>query len=282
MEKIKEFSAIPELVEDAMALAVARGVVMYPAPKNKREATVVPVTLLPCPLADDCFHLAKKPDFHLLMDRISCDLPWLQEALAKTGAMDEITCKLLDICTNVYNNGTGKDPKHDIRLHLMRNDFMLDMQKGSEGAMVQIELNMMSASFATHGQDLTEIHRYLLTKYLHRIDAGESAPEISEALSAALPTSSATEGMAEAMMLAHEAYTSRWQALGLPQAVLFIALEEEKNELDHRKLEIAAFKSHGLVALRPAEGAMVQIELNMMSASFATHGQDLTEIHRIT
>lgn len=37
-EKIKEFSAIPELVEDAMALAVARGVVMYPAPKNKREA----------------------------------------------------------------------------------------------------------------------------------------------------------------------------------------------------------------------------------------------------
>lgn len=37
------------------------------------------------------------------------DLPWLQEALAKTGAMDEITCKLLDICANVYNNGTGKD-----------------------------------------------------------------------------------------------------------------------------------------------------------------------------
>ena len=26
------------------------------------------------------------------------------------------------------------------RLHLMRNDFMLDMQKGSEDAMVQIEL----------------------------------------------------------------------------------------------------------------------------------------------
>ena len=35
----------------------------------------------------------------------------------------------------------GEDPKHDIRLHLMRNDFMLDMQKGpAEGAMVQIEL----------------------------------------------------------------------------------------------------------------------------------------------
>lgn len=36
-----------------------------------------------------------------------------------------------------------EDPKQEIRLHLMRNDFMLDMQKGpSEGAMVQIELTL--------------------------------------------------------------------------------------------------------------------------------------------
>lgn len=41
-----------------------------------------------------------------------------------------------------------------------------------------------------------------------------------------------------------QAYTSRWQALGLPQAVLFIALEEEKNELDHRTgWGVVAFKS---------------------------------------
>jgi len=48
-----------ELVEDALALAVARGVVMYPTPQKKREASVVPLTLLPSPVADDCFHLAK-------------------------------------------------------------------------------------------------------------------------------------------------------------------------------------------------------------------------------
>ena len=47
-----------------------------------------------------------------------------------------------------------------------------------------------------------------LRKYLHRIDAGESAPETSEALSTALPSSSAAEGMAEAMMLAHQACES--------------------------------------------------------------------------
>ena len=31
-----------------------------------------------------------------------------------------------------------------------------------------------------------------------------------------------------------EAYKARWQPTGLPQVVLFVALEEEKNELDHR------------------------------------------------
>ncbi|CAJ1404285.1 unnamed protein product, partial [Effrenium voratum] len=97
------------------------------------------------------------------------DLAWLQSALAKTGAIDEICCKLLDICRSVYSSDTGKDPARDIRLHLMRNDFMLDTQKApSEGAMVQIELNMMSASFATHGQDLTETHRYLLKRLCRR------------------------------------------------------------------------------------------------------------------
>lgn len=32
-----------------------------------------------------------------------------------------------------------------------------------------------------------------------------------------------------------EAYSSRWEPLGLPRVVLFIVLEEEKNELDHRR-----------------------------------------------
>ena len=37
-------------------------------------------------------------------------------------------------------------------------------------------------------------------------------------------------------VLTPEAYKARWQPTGLPQVVLFVALEEEKNELDHRTL----------------------------------------------
>ena len=56
---LKQLSSA-ELLEDALALAVARGVVMYPTPRTKREASVVPLTLLPSPVAADCFHLAEK------------------------------------------------------------------------------------------------------------------------------------------------------------------------------------------------------------------------------
>ncbi|CAK9004910.1 unnamed protein product [Durusdinium trenchii] len=135
---------------------MARGIVMYPTPSNKREAAVVPMTLLPCPFADNYFQLAKKltPDFHLLMDKITCDIGWLERALAKTGAIDEICSKLLEICRSVYNAETGKD-------------------------------------------------RFF------------------------------------------KAYSSRWEPLGLPRVVLFIVLEEEKNE----KLELAAFQQ-GICSLR--------------------------------
>ena len=82
----------------------------------------------------------------------------------------------------------------------------------------------MSASFASHGQDLTEIHRYLLSKHVSR-----------EGLEA-LPESHAVRGMARAMAAAHAAYRKRFQLKEeLPLALLFVVLEEEKNELDQRR-----------------------------------------------
>eukprot|EP00913_Durusdinium_trenchii_P012270 g11521.t1 len=137
-DKVKKLAST-EFVDDALACAMARGIVMYPTPSNKREAAVVPMTLLPCPFADNYFQLAKKltPDFHLLMDKITCDI--------------------------------GK--------------YLPDQSGDVPG----------------------------------------------------LPRSAAMEGMAEAIAMAHEAYSSRWEPLGLPRVVLFIVLEEEKNELDHRR-----------------------------------------------
>ncbi|CAE8602918.1 unnamed protein product, partial [Polarella glacialis] len=102
--------------------------------------------------------------------------------LHETGKMDAICGRLLGICERVYGSG-GKDHCSDVRLNIMRNDFMLDTRIGLEGhPMKQIETNMIAASFSTHGQDLTETHRYVLTKYLPK-----SLGLTPGALAAALP-----------------------------------------------------------------------------------------------
>ena len=103
--------ASKDYVEDALALATAKGCVMYPKPSEKHLAVAMPMALLPCPVAEDCFRLAKDlaPDFHLLMDRVSCDLEWLRRALEKTACIDVISRKLLEICARVYNVETGKE-----------------------------------------------------------------------------------------------------------------------------------------------------------------------------
>eukprot|EP00928_Gymnodinium_smaydae_P079853 TRINITY_DN63688_c0_g1_i1.p1 TRINITY_DN63688_c0_g1~~TRINITY_DN63688_c0_g1_i1.p1 ORF type:complete len:609 (+),score=170.63 TRINITY_DN63688_c0_g1_i1:39-1829(+) len=262
--RLRALAHIGELVDDALALAAARGIVMYKQPAQKSQASVVPVTLLPTAVDETLYVEAVKmaPAFHLLMDRIACDLPWLQRALARTGEMDEICGRLLGICSRVYGSGGCRRYEEDLRLHIMRNDFMFDYKaatacEGSGGlALRQIELNMIAASFSAHAEDLTEVHRYLLSKYLGRggaaRDSAPSSAALQRVLDRALPRSPSAAGIAAGLAAAHEAYSRRQkQPPGdRMRVVLFISDTAENNELDHRKLEAALFRDHGVVSLR--------------------------------
>mmetsp|Transcript_92010 Transcript_92010/g.256329 ORF Transcript_92010/g.256329 Transcript_92010/m.256329 type:complete len:563 (+) Transcript_92010:63-1751(+) len=248
---VEKLASIEELADDALAWAAAHGVVMYKVPAVKAQAATVPCTLLPTPFAADLYAQAMdmSPTFHALMDRVTLDIPWIQNTLAVTGRMDVICGRLLEICSRIYG-AAGKVPSEDIRLHIMRNDFMLDTQSQGKGfPMKQIELNMIAASFSTHSEDLTEIHRYILTKYLRRLDPALELGTVGPVLAQALPASPNAAGIAAAMAEAHRAYEGRWQATGRPRVVLFVAEASENNEMDHRKLE-AALWGHGVVSLR--------------------------------
>merc|ERR1719362_41266 len=110
---------------------------------------------------------------------------------------------------------------------------------------------MIAASFSTHAQDITEVHRYLLCKHMHRLDAMLSPELVSVALEHGMPASLNTSGLSAAMADAHNAYRKRWPHAGeRRRVVLFIADQAESNELDHRKLEMALFKDHQIVSLR--------------------------------
>lgn len=251
-DQVGKLAKIPELLDDALALAVARGVVMYPSPCSKAHAHAVPVALLPAPVAEDLYDELKSmgPAFQEVQDRVVLDLPWMTEALRQVCKRDEICRRLVEICERVYGDGK-KDLAQDIRLHITRNDFMLDTKVGADGfSAKQIELNMIAVSFSAHCQDLTEVHRYLLTKYLHRLDPELLPDAVAPVLDAALPRSPNVEGIAAGLAEAHGLYSARWRPTGMARVVLFVSDEHEKNELDHRKLEAALFEGHGVLSLR--------------------------------
>ncbi|CAK0860905.1 unnamed protein product [Prorocentrum cordatum] len=190
------------------------------------------------------------------MDKVALNLPWLRASLAETAKVDEICRRLLGISERVYGPGK-KDHSRDIRLHIMRNDFMLESTVGSSGfAGRQIELNMIAASFSTHCADLTEVHRYALVKYIPRLRPDCDAQDVHEALQQALPRSPNTDGIAAALAQAQRVYANRWKPTGKPRVVLFISSEKENNELDHRKLEISLFKNHKVLTVRRSLAAL--------------------------
>jgi len=252
-DALRQLVAIDEITDDALAWAVAHGIVMYGAPMDKTQATTLPFTLLPTPFPADLYGQAMDmaAGFHTLMDKVACDMPWLQQVLEVTGKIDPICGPLLAICSKVYGQ-EGKDHALDIRLNMMRNDFMLDTASHQRAAypLKQIELNMISVSFSTHAQDITEVHRYLLCKYLHRLDAMLTPELVGVALDHGLPASPNALGLAAAIADAHRAYGKRWPHAERNRVVLFIADQAESNELDHRKLEMALFKNHQIVSLR--------------------------------
>lgn len=263
-EKAAErLSSLEELADDALACATACGIMMYSEPLAKAHATVVPVALLPSPFDASLYAEAcdMAPSFHELMDRVACDGEWLRAALAETGKLDKVCQGLLDIHARVYSPFGPRVYKKDTRLHIMRNDFMLDVSAASRGAfaMKQIELNMIAASFSTHGEDLTQLHRHLLTKFVHRLDSSLGPAAVLGALFHALPTRQSAIGIAEALADAHSCYRARWpqdyDTSARLQAVLFVSDEAENNELDHRKLEMALFR-HGIVSLRRSLGQL--------------------------
>eukprot|EP00927_Polykrikos_kofoidii_P051298 TRINITY_DN45093_c0_g1_i1.p1 TRINITY_DN45093_c0_g1~~TRINITY_DN45093_c0_g1_i1.p1 ORF type:complete len:614 (-),score=105.87 TRINITY_DN45093_c0_g1_i1:47-1822(-) len=251
-ERISDIAKIEEFADDALACAVAHGIVMYSEPSSKSHAAVVPITLLPTPFPADLYEEAwsMTPYFLSMMDSVALDIPWMRESLKVAGKMDEITGRLLRICDSVYGPG-GRNYAEDIRLHITRNDFMLDTKIAGAGvALRQIELNMIAASFSTHCQDLTEVHRYILTKYLPRFDPELAHVRLRNLLEHALPESTSAQGIARSLAEAHAAYMRKWCPEGGQQVVLFVSSDDEKNELDHRKLEIALFKNYGIVSIR--------------------------------
>ncbi|XP_041702221.1 glutathione synthetase [Coregonus clupeaformis] len=215
---------IKDLVDVAKDSALLNGVLMRTkeTPNSSEVVTYAPFTLFPSPVPKAIFHqaLAVQTHYNRLVDKISQDSSFLEEALASTIKVDDFTGRLFNIYRHVLQEGRTQS----IVLGLNRSDYMLDQNGDGSASLKQIEINTIAASFGGLSSRMPNVHRHILNV------AGRL--EDSKRILDNNPSAGLAKGLAKA-----------WDLYGSERAVVLYLVEElQRNIFDHRYVENELWK----------------------------------------
>ncbi|KAF6723106.1 Glutathione synthetase [Oryzias melastigma] len=210
---------VKELADVAKDEALLQGVLMriQESPNSSELVTYAPFTLFPSPVPKAIFlqSLEVQTHFNTLVDKISQDTDFLQEALANTIEVDDFTARLFRIHQKILQEGRSQE----IVLGLNRSDYMLDQSGDGASALKQIEINTFAASFGGLSSRTPAVHRHILKV------AGR--PEESRQILDNNPAA----GLARAV-------AKTWELYGSERAfVMFLVEEVQRNIFDQRYIE---------------------------------------------
>lgn len=215
---------IKELADVAKDAALLHGVLMRikEAPNSSELVTYAPFTLFPTPVPKAVFlqALAVQTHYNTLVDKISQDSDFLQEALASTVAVDDFTARLFKIHQQILKEGRSQS----IVLGLNRSDYMLDQSEDGSSSLKQIEINTFAASFGGLSSSMPDVHKHILTV----------AGRLEE--SRRILDNNPAAGLARAVAKAWELYGSE-KAL-----VMFLVEDSQRNIFDQRYIERELWK----------------------------------------
>lgn len=233
MELTKDLTE--DIVREALVWASLHGGVVGDKTNGKSGTSPgvgmvhVPLALLPTPFPRQAFEQALElaTHYNTLVDRVSQDSHFLRECLAHTRKADSFTAKLMNIYDQILAEGIAQD----IQLGLHRSDYMLDM---ATGALLQVEMNTISSSFAGLGALTSQLHKYLIGRFGQDLGLNvENVPENSAANDFA-------EGLGQA-----------WLEYGNPNAaVLMIVHAKETNMYDQHWLSFKLYEKYGAKVFR--------------------------------
>ncbi|KAK5923242.1 hypothetical protein CgunFtcFv8_000230 [Champsocephalus gunnari] len=219
-EKIRMNTTLLEhLAEVAKDAALLKGVLMriQETPNSSELVTYAPFTLFPTPVPEAVFSqaLALQTHFNTLVDKISQDAEFLQDALASTIEVDDFTARLFKIHQQIVKEGTSQS----VVCGLNRSDYMLDQAEDGSSSLKQIEINTIAASFGGLSSCTPDVHRHILQV------AGQL--EQSERILDNNPAAGLARAVAKA-----------WELYGSEKAVIMFLVEEgQRNIFDHRYVE---------------------------------------------
>ncbi|KAJ8257846.1 hypothetical protein GJAV_G00190370 [Gymnothorax javanicus] len=212
-------SLIRDLEAVAKDAALLHGVLMRTkeTPNSSEVVSYAPFTLFPSPLPKVLFDqaIAVQTHFNRLVDKVSQDSKFLQEALASTIKVDDFTARLFSIYSHILQEGCSQP----IALGLNRSDYMLDRGSDGDTALKQIEINTIAASFGGLSSRTADVHRHILNV----------AGQLKER--EMILDNNPAAGLAKAMAMA-------WKLYGSERAVVMFLVEDvQMNIYDHRYVE---------------------------------------------
>lgn len=220
-------SIMKESIPEAVSWCVAHGAV-YALPKDDAaklgdtyEASGAfahaPFALAPFawPRSEYDKVVGLQPTLSRVIDRVSRDHDWLETTLKETITSDDFTAKVYDVYKSAPN-------PQELRLGLLRSDYMLDEK--DEPRSLQVEINTIASSFGCLSQTISQLHNFLAAKR----GGGE------------LPKNQAGRGLAKGIAAAHKAYGSK------DAKVVMLVQPGERNQMDQRKLEHFLWDDHSI------------------------------------
>lgn len=210
---------IKDLADVAKDVALQQGVLMrVEESSNSSElVTYAPFTLFPTPVPKAVFlqALAVQTHYNTLVDKISRDPDFLEEALASTIEVDDFTARLFRIHQQILKEGRSQS----VVLGLNRSDYMLDQGEDGSSSLKQIEINTIAASFGGLSSHTPDVHRHIL-KVAGKLEESQRILDNNPAA-----------GLARAVAKA-------WELYGSERAVIMFLVEEsQRNIFDQRYIE---------------------------------------------
>ncbi|XP_076015443.1 glutathione synthetase [Genypterus blacodes] len=225
-EVLRNETLIAHLADIAADAALLHGVLMrlQESPNSSELVTYAPFTLFPTSVPKAVFQqaLAVQTHFNTLVDKISQDTDFLEEALASTVEVDDFTARLFAIHKQIVKEGRSQS----VVLGLNRSDYMLDQRDDGDLSLKQIEINTIAASFGGLSSHTPDVHRHIL-KVAGLLDESQRILDNN-------PAAGLARGLAKA-----------WELYGSERAaVMFLAEGKQRNVFDQRRVENELWKKN--------------------------------------
>ncbi|XP_027933431.1 glutathione synthetase, chloroplastic-like [Vigna unguiculata] len=214
--------------------------------------------LLPGPFPESHWKQACElaPIFNQFVDRVSLDGKYLQESLARTKNADEFTSRLLDIHSKMLQI----NKKEDIRLAIMRSDYMVDEKTKS---LLQIEMNTISTSFALMGTLVTGLHKSLISQYGNILGLDPNR----------VPANNAVDQAAEAL-------AKGWSEYNNPRAAILVVVQvEERNMYEQHYISALLRDKHHIKSIRKTLAEVDQQGEILPDGTLSVDGQPVSVVY---